>query len=303
METLRLALDWTPNVNHTGFFVALDHGFYRDLHLDVHISTPADDNYLHTPAKKLELGLADLAICPTESIIAYRTKVQPFAVKAVAALLQNDLSALCSLQSSGIHRPKLANGKVYASYNARYEDGIVREVLRADGATGECVMVYPDKLGIWNTLLEGRADLTWIFLNWEGIEAEGRGIKLYTFKLEDYGIPYSYSPVLISSEELLANKSDSLRRFLWATREGFMLAQHNCDLAAKSLLSRLSDTDRINFNIHKAQEFTNEHYTLNGAWGTMDEGRVNKFMNWLIQQRLELRSFKANDLIDNSFLA
>ncbi|TMD45852.1 MAG: hypothetical protein E6I90_06695 [Chloroflexi bacterium] len=30
MTTMKLALDWTPNTNHTGIYVALKKGWYRD---------------------------------------------------------------------------------------------------------------------------------------------------------------------------------------------------------------------------------------------------------------------------------
>ena len=41
-------------------------------------------------------------------------------VQAVAALLQTDTSAIVTLASSGLDRPKKLDGKVYGSYGARY---------------------------------------------------------------------------------------------------------------------------------------------------------------------------------------
>ena len=84
MKQLTLALDWTPNINHIGFFVAQDKGFYNDLNLNVKIIDPSEDNYAVTPAKKVELGFADFALCPTESIISYQTKNKPFDMVAIA---------------------------------------------------------------------------------------------------------------------------------------------------------------------------------------------------------------------------
>ena len=78
MKKLTLALDWTPNINHIGFFIAQEKGFYKELGLDVSITDPSEDNYAVTPAKKIELGQANFALCPTESILSYRTKSKPF---------------------------------------------------------------------------------------------------------------------------------------------------------------------------------------------------------------------------------
>ena len=37
-----VALDWTPNGNHLGFYVALDAGVYADAGLDVRLVSPSD---------------------------------------------------------------------------------------------------------------------------------------------------------------------------------------------------------------------------------------------------------------------
>ena len=50
MDHIRLALDWTPNINHIGFFIAQQKGFYQEQGIEVTITNPADDNYQVTPA-------------------------------------------------------------------------------------------------------------------------------------------------------------------------------------------------------------------------------------------------------------
>ena len=42
-----------------------------------------------------------------------------------------------------------------------------------------------------NTLLEGKADATWVFMNWEGILAKMKGVELNAFYLQDFDIPYA----------------------------------------------------------------------------------------------------------------
>lgn len=184
MDAVKIALDWTANTNHIGFYVAQELNFYQKQNIQIEIITPAADNYQTTPAKKVELGQVDFALCPMESIISYRTKARPFPLKAIAALFEEDLSAITTLKGSGIDHPRQLDGKTYASYRARYEDGIVRQMIKNDGGKGEITIVNPDKLGIWNTLLAQKSDATWIFINWEGIQAEGQGLELNYFKLK-----------------------------------------------------------------------------------------------------------------------
>jgi len=68
----------------------------------------------------------------------------------------------------------------------------------------------------------GLADSTWIFLGWEGVSAELQGLSLRTFSLQDAGVPYGYSPVLLAHPVLLANEEDKQRlaAFLEATERG-----------------------------------------------------------------------------------
>jgi ABC-type nitrate/sulfonate/bicarbonate transport system substrate-binding protein len=119
-----------------------------------------------TPGKKLELDIADFAIAPFETVISLNNKVNQVQAVAVSAIMQKDVSSIVSLKSSNIISPKQLDGKTYASYKARYEDHIVNEMIKNDGGKGELNIIYPEKLGIWNTLLSGNAHATWIFDNW-----------------------------------------------------------------------------------------------------------------------------------------
>lgn len=119
MKTLRIALDWTPNVNHIGIFIAKELGFYKASGIDVEILSPLTDNYQLTPGKKLELDVVDFAIAPFETVISLNNKKNVVDAVAVYAILQEDISSIATLKSSNLKSPKLLDGKTYASYKAR----------------------------------------------------------------------------------------------------------------------------------------------------------------------------------------
>jgi len=73
-KSIRLALDWTPNTIHTGFYVAAYKGWYENAGLEIVFLSPDEDGYTTSPAKKVEEGLADLAFAPSESVISFQTK-------------------------------------------------------------------------------------------------------------------------------------------------------------------------------------------------------------------------------------
>ena len=302
MTPLKVALDWTPNTNHIGIFVAKQLGFYKEQGIEVEILNPISDNYQVTPGKKLALGIADFAIAPFETVISLNNKENAIDAIAVFAILQEDLSSIASLKSSKINTPKLLDGKIYASYKARYEDAIVKEMVKNDGGTGALKITYPAKLGIWNTLLEGTADATWIFDNWEGIEASTKQIALNKFSMGQFGIPYCYSPVIIArNSNLIANK-EAYTLFIKATKKGYLYAANNSEITAKILKEQLTEDDIKNIDIEASIAMTAPHFGTDSSCGFMRSERITTFLNWLVAHNLENEKIIEQNLFTNELL-
>ena len=106
--SLTLCLDWTPNTNHSGFFIAQEEGLFAAAGLDVTIRTPDDPACKGlTPARQVAAGLADFAITPSETAISFATTdAGKPALVAVAALLQGSTSSIAVLADSGIESMK-----------------------------------------------------------------------------------------------------------------------------------------------------------------------------------------------------
>lgn len=300
MTKLKLALDWTPNSNHIGFFTAKEKGFYHEQGIELDILNPIEDNYTMTPGKKLELDLADFAIAPFETVISLNNKANKVHAIAVYAILQNDLSCIVSLQTSGITSPSLLDGKTYASYKARYEDHIVKRMIINDGGKGEINIIYPDKLGIWNTLLSGKADATWIFDNWEGVEASRKNIVLNKFRMNEYHIPYGYSPVVLTKKENLESKREIFTGFISATKTGFLYAKNHPEESVSILKKYLTDYDLEHMDLETSVKMTAEHFGDENSCGIMKEDIVSSFLQWITEHQLEDKVILEQDLFTNS---
>ena len=300
MTPIKLALDWTPNTNHTGFFVAQALGFYAEANLGVTLIHPGQDDYRTTPAKKLELGEVDFAVTPSESVISLHTKAQPLAVTAVAAILDRDASAIVTLASGGVSRPAELDGSSYASYGARYEDPIVQEMIRRDGGRGDLTVTYPPKLGIWNTLINGDSDSTWIFRPWEGVEAEAAGVELNAFVPSDYGVPYGYSPVIIARSADL--KREAYRSFIAATRRGFRYALEHPEDAVTHLKPHVPPADLAKLDLLKSQRAIGEYSADAAHWGEMTAQRWTAFTKWLQDRGLLTEALEPTTLFTNDLL-
>jgi ABC-type nitrate/sulfonate/bicarbonate transport system substrate-binding protein len=164
-------------------------------------------------------GEADFGINSPEGCVGWNTPAPGSArpkLQAVAALLQAQTSAIVTLQSSGIDRPSKLDGKVYASYAARYEGRIVQRLIQADGGAGEYQEVPHPFLQVWDLLKDGKADATWVFMGWEGVEAKLKGVALNSFYLQDYKIPYGYAPVLMAHPRMIEAEPVIVKAFLLA---------------------------------------------------------------------------------------
>jgi NitT/TauT family transport system substrate-binding protein len=284
---MKLALDWTPNTNHTGIYVARAKGYYDDANVDLSIHSPAEDDYETTPAKRVATGEATVAIAPSESAISYHTHPDYPSLTAIAAVCQRDTSAIVTLASSGIDQPKKLDKKTYASYDARFEDHIVRQLVRNDGGEGDVEIVTPPKLGIPNTLLDGTADATWVFVPWEGVQAERDGIDLNAFSLDEYGVPYGYTPVLLAHPTTIDDEPGSLARFLDATRRGYEFAAAEPEEAAR-LLAETADgpgLDDESFLVESQRRIA-PAYLSEGEWGGMRHERWAEFVAWLADEEI-----------------
>lgn len=298
MKKIKLALDWTPNINHIGFFVAKEKGFYKENDLKVEFLTPDLDDYLITPAKKVEMNISDFGLCPTESLISFRTKKNPFILKGLMTIFQEDVSAIATVESNNILRPKHLDGRSYASYKARYEDKIVKKMIINDGGIGNLKIFYPKRLGIWNTLIENKYDSTWIFINWEGVEASKKNIDLELYKMSDFGIPYSYSPILFSSSDYINNNSNTVKKFIESSRKGYIYCYENMDEAVSILNKFVPITDK-GIDLIECLKISIDHFGSRENFGKIDLKKIDIFLKWLKDNNIENNSFIANDIISN----
>ncbi len=290
MIELKVA-DWVPNTLHAGFYIAQANGYFKDEGLEVEFISPEEDNYAVTPAKKLSEKQVHLAVTPSESVISYHTLDNPVPLKAIAAILQQDTSAIVTRKDSGIDRPAKLDGKVFTSYNARFEDNIIRQLVKNDGGKGNIIIRNPEKADMWLNVANQSADATWIFMPWEGIQAKfERDISFNAFRLSDYQIPYGYTPLIVSHEDIISEESNAIAAFLHAVEKGFRDVDDDHEKAAEKLHRYIDRPDFSNVDMLKASLLTlkSAMFDDEGGWGYMAGVRWVDFVDWMIQHQVML---------------
>lgn len=283
LATVRLALDWTPNTDHTGFFVAQAKGWYRDAAIDLRVLPYGTV----TPETLLASHQAECGISFQDSMT--------FAVAAgadivsVAAILQKTASAIGVLADGPLERPRDLDGKTYAGFGYPNEDPTLKFVIKADGGKGTFKTATLDTAA-YEALYNHQADFTIPFTAWEGVEAQERGIKLRYFQFADYGFPEYYQVVLACDRQWLDKSPDAAKRFVAATVKGFQFAADNAHEAAAILVSENPGVFDANKALPKAsQEFLDQGGYLvdaNGVFGTQTLERWTGYSKFLFDQGL-----------------
>jgi ABC-type nitrate/sulfonate/bicarbonate transport system substrate-binding protein len=227
--TVRFALDWTPNTNHTGLYVAEAQGWFRDAGLDVQI-LPYNST---SPDTIVSSGAAEFGISFQDSFTV--SKAAGADITSVMAVLQHWGTAIgVKASRADIASPKDLDGKVYGGFGAAYEVPKMRAVIRAAGGRGDFRSMV---LGTsaYEAVYAGQADFTEPFLAWEGIEAQMRGQPFKTFRYGDYGFPDSYSVIVIANTPWLKANGDAATRFVRTLQRGYQLGADDPGQGAKLL--------------------------------------------------------------------
>ncbi len=305
LTTMTLALDWTPNTNHTGIYVALEKGWYADEGINLKI-LPYSANV--SPDVLVSSGKADVGISATEGIVADAAVGQP--VVSIAAIIQHNTSALVTLASSGLNRPRDLDGKVYGGFGAPYEAPVVGEIIQHDGGTGQFKNVT---LGVdaMQALESHQVDFVWVFEGWEVIQAERQGVKLNVFPITNYGVPDYYTPNIITSPNEIKQKSDLLHRFMAATTRGYDYARTNAQAAAQLLIKAVpAGTFPDTGLVVASQQFLSPRYVdPNRKWGWQDAASWHGYPEFMLNSNgilnaagKPIHSMNFDALYTNQFL-
>lgn len=278
LDQVTLAMDYTPNTNHTGIYVAQKKGYYKDEGIEVKI-LPYSGNV--SPEVLVATGKADVGISYTEGVVTAAASGNK--VISIAAIIAHNTSSLVALDGSGIKTPKDLDGKVYGGFGAPFENAVVGEIIKKDGGKGVFKNVMLDIDGI-KALETKKIDFAWIFDGWTGVQAKRQGVKLIFFPLIEYGIPDYYTPVFISGETQIKEKKELLKKFVKATAKGYEFARTNATESAQILIDGVQKGtfDNSEFVIESQKYLSPRYADPQKPWGVQDKKLWHDFPAFIL---------------------
>ena len=298
-KKLKLVLDWTPNTNHTGLYVAMDKGYYKDAGIELEIVQPPEDGAEVLVAS----GKADFGISFQDTMAGALSKDSPLPIKAVAAITQHNTSGIMSRKGDGITTPKGLEGKKYATWDLPIEKAILKNVVEKDGGDFAKVELIPSTVTDEVSALSAKQiDAVWVYYGWAGISAKEKGFDFDYFAFKDINPTFDYyTPVLITNDDMIKNNSDTVKKFLEATKKGYEFAAGNPQDAAEILLKYAPETDSKLANA--SQEYLSTCYIDKDIpWGYIDSERWKNFYRWINENNLLEHRIDEGAGLDNEFI-
>ncbi len=282
LTEITFVLDWTPNTNHTGLYVAQAKGYFEDADLKVNIVQPPEDGATNMVAS----GQAQFGIDFQDYLPPVFTSEEKVPVVAVAAILQHNTSGIISLKEDGIDSPKGLEGKNYATWDLPIEKAMMQNIVEADGGDFSKVNLIPEYVENEPAALKQDIDAIWVYYAWAGISCKQAGLDTNMIYFKDITPEFDYySPVIITNSDWAAENPDIAKAFLEATKKGYEFAIDNPDEAADILCEQVPELDKD--LVKESQEWISGEYKAEvEQWGYIDQARWDAFFKWLSDNNL-----------------
>ncbi len=283
LKKITFVLDWTPNTNHTGLYVAQEKGYFEEVGLEVEIVQPPEGGAEVLVAS----GKAQFGVSFQDTMAPALVGDNALPIKAVAAILQHNTSGIVSRKGEGMNTPKGLEGKKYATWESPIELATLQNVVEKDGGDFEKVELIPNTITDEVSALKTQAvDAIWIFYGWAGIKTQLEALETDYFAFSDINPVFDYyTPVVIAGSQFLEEEPDTAKAFLTALKKGYEDAAADPEKAAAILCQAVPELDPE--LAAASQKYLSPQYLADSPrWGYMDPARWNGFYSWLNENGL-----------------
>lgn len=299
LKAVDFILDWVPNTNHTGLYVALEKGYFEEAGVELTIRRPPQGS----TSELVGLGQAEFGISFQDSIASRFAGGLP--VTAVAAILEHNTSGILANEATNIDEPAKMPGYSYGTWNDPIELAMLEFILESQGAAFNEVELVPNQadnsvIGLAN----GMFDSAWVYYGWDGVMSGYQDVPTNFFYFKDYAPELDfYSPIIIANNDYLAEYPEEASAIMQAIKKGYQYAMEHPEEAADILLIYAPELKEQREFVLASQQWMSERYSSDSVkWGYMEEERWNNFYTWLFDHQLVEVDLTEGSFFTNEFL-
>jgi putative hydroxymethylpyrimidine transport system substrate-binding protein len=298
-QPFRLTLDFYPNPDHAGIYMAQKLGYFGDAGLDVSIDTPSDPA---APIKLVAAGRTDLAISYEPEVALAAEK--GLDVVAVGAIVDKPLTSMIWLKKSGIGGIADLRGKTIATAGIPYQDAYLKTILARANLSPSDVKAVNVGFGLLPAILGGRAQaMLGGFRNVEGVDLRLRGKHPVVTPVDQLGVPTYNELVLVANRKRLEEDPEAVRLFIAALERGTIAAVKSPNATTKTLLEANSDLNpKLTAAEVKATLPLLRSSDPAQPYGYMDPTQWREFAGWMRDNGLLTSLPSPSQLLSNDYL-
>ena len=291
IASVKLALDWYPNANHLGLYIARQKGYFEDENLDVTMYTPSDPS---TVLQTVGSGQDHFGMSYQPDVLLARNEDVP--VVSVLGVAQHPLNSLMTLQSSGITRPGQLAGKKVGYPGIPTNEPLLETMLKSDGLSGlEDIELVNIGWNISESLIGEKVDaVVGAYWTHESIHMENLGYPVNVMRMEEWGVPDYYELVLVTSENYLEENEDVVERLVRAMKRGYEDAIEDPQAGVDILVDQNPEIDEA--IDRPGADLLVDIWQLpsGGGFGTQEPARWNNFVQWMKDNQMLEQSLDAS---------
>src|SRR5437867_4008941 len=288
-----LALEWFLNPDHLPFIVAKERGFFREEGLDLSILIPT------VPEESLDLvarGKADFGVGEQTNLIKARSQGQP--LLSIGPLLAHTVVCLMYLKDGPVKRLENLRHKRVGWPGLEIDLPILGTMLEAAGLTHDDILPVDVGFALTDALSSGKADAVFgAFVNYEQVEAELKGASVECVSPSQYNVPDMYQLVVMTSDRMVKQKSEVVRKFVRAYVRGLALVHDQPDEA----LSLYNKANAMADPILSARTF-GATLPFFPRELRQEPARWKAVHDWLYSRGVIKKKLPLNDLFTNAFV-
>ena len=295
-EDVTIVLDWTPNTNHTGVYVAKKLGYFKEQGIDVEILQPSGG----TSTQLIATGRADFGFSYQEDVTFARLEGLP--IVSVAAVIQHNTSGFASLKEKNILTPADFKGKNYGGWGSPVEEATLKEIIKNYNGKLEDINILTTGSMDFFKSSENQVDLAWVFEGWTGIEAKLQGKELNFIKLSEYSKDLDYyTPVFATNENLINDNPELVKKVMKAVKKGYEYAVKNPEKAGEILVEEVPELNKE--LVMESQKYLASKYIDDAPyWGYQKLEVWERYQDWLYKNKLIDSKTDMRKAFTNKFL-